>query len=139
MTDAGGKGGDRRKSAPPPESSGSRNRGPFAPWLFWPLSTSSISSKMRPSISVARAVRSAAASTSRLATVRPTVSALASSSASSSSAVAPRQQTQVANKRTFFSLPDISKLAGLVPGQQNSGGVQNDGEEQRFQARKVFP
>lgn len=96
---------------------------------------------MRPTVSAAhavRAMRSAAASSSRI-TVRPAVSALASSSASSSSAVSPRHQAQVAGRRTFFSLPDITKLAGLVPGQQNSGGVQNDGEEQRFQARKVFP
>ncbi|KAK6908522.1 hypothetical protein I203_102524 [Kwoniella mangroviensis CBS 8507] len=49
-------------------------------------------------------------------------------------------------KRTFFSLPDITKLAGLVPSQNQSTndegivtGIETDGEEQRFHARKILP
>lgn len=94
---------------------------------------------MRTSVSLARAVRSAAGPSARIASVRPAVSAVSSSSASSSATRTSQPQPQLASRRSFFSLPDISKLAGLVPGQQNTGGVQNDGEEQRFQARKVFP
>lgn len=37
--------------------------------------------------------------------------------------------------RTFFSLPDITKLATLVPGQDG----ESNGEEQRFHARKILP
>ncbi|WVQ79367.1 hypothetical protein IAT38_001464 [Cryptococcus sp. DSM 104549] len=46
-------------------------------------------------------------------------------------------------KRSFFSLPDISKLANLVPGAGQGGapaeGVEVDGEVQRFHARKILP
>ncbi|TXT12829.1 hypothetical protein VHUM_01230 [Vanrija humicola] len=38
--------------------------------------------------------------------------------------------------RAFFSLPDITKLANLVPGAPEKGA---DGEEQRFSARKIMP
>ncbi|WWC65773.1 uncharacterized protein I303_108395 [Kwoniella dejecticola CBS 10117] len=59
--------------------------------------------------------------------------------------------------RSFFSLPDITKLANLVPGQQQSdsggspttttttsesgvvSGIEVDGEAQRFHARKILP
>ncbi|BEI84034.1 hypothetical protein CcaverHIS002_0406380 [Cutaneotrichosporon cavernicola] len=37
--------------------------------------------------------------------------------------------------RTFFSLPDITRLATLIPGPE----IENTGEEQRFHARKVLP
>lgn len=43
-----------------------------------------------------------------------------------------------APQRTFFSLPDISKLAGLAPAPPR-GAVQVDGEEQRFHAKKILP
>ncbi|WWC92734.1 uncharacterized protein L201_007693 [Kwoniella dendrophila CBS 6074] len=58
---------------------------------------------------------------------------------------------QQQQRRTFFSLPDITKLAGLVPGSSSSGsqeqtsdagvisGIETDGEEQRFHARKILP
>lgn len=45
----------------------------------------------------------------------------------------------IATGRTFFSLPDISKLANLVPGATTEGTVETDGEEQRFHARKILP
>ncbi|WVW87000.1 hypothetical protein I302_109056 [Kwoniella bestiolae CBS 10118] len=57
------------------------------------------------------------------------------------------QQQQI-QRRAFFSLPDITKLAGLVPTQSSSSipntegivsGIETDGEEQRFHARKILP
>ncbi|WVQ66112.1 uncharacterized protein L199_004290 [Kwoniella botswanensis] len=49
-------------------------------------------------------------------------------------------------RRSFFSLPDITKLAGLVPSQNPTPndegivtGIETDGEEQRFHARKILP
>ncbi|OCF35244.1 hypothetical protein I316_03287 [Kwoniella heveanensis BCC8398] len=73
----------------------------------------------------------------------------------SQSQTSPQQQ----QRRSFFSLPDITKLANLVPGQsqpnadadagasrQSSGGdsgvsssIETDGEVQRFHARKILP
>ncbi|WWC73751.1 uncharacterized protein I206_107723 [Kwoniella pini CBS 10737] len=60
--------------------------------------------------------------------------------------------TQNIQKRSFFSLPDITKLVNLVPGTQSNGnsievtsdsgvisGIEVDGEEQRFHARKILP
>lgn len=41
-----------------------------------------------------------------------------------------------AGTRAFFSLPDITKLAGLVPGAPEKA---SDAEEQRFSARKIMP
>jgi len=42
-------------------------------------------------------------------------------------------------RRQFFSLNDISKLAGMTPGLKESAGVESDGEGQRFHARKILP
>ncbi|OXB37018.1 hypothetical protein LQV05_005073 [Cryptococcus neoformans] len=50
-------------------------------------------------------------------------------------------------RRTFFSLPDLTKIASLVPGQgqednsenARAQGVEVDGEVQRFHARKILP
>jgi hypothetical protein len=42
-------------------------------------------------------------------------------------------------QRHFFSLNDISKLAGLAPGLKESAGVESDGDGQRFHARKILP
>lgn len=50
-------------------------------------------------------------------------------------------------RRTFFSLPDLTKIASLVPGQgqedssesARAQGVEIDGEVQRFHARKILP
>ncbi|GFZ52359.1 hypothetical protein JCM24511_10132 [Saitozyma sp. JCM 24511] len=44
-----------------------------------------------------------------------------------------------APRRSFFSLPDISKLAGLVENAKTGTGVETEGEEQRFHARKILP
>ena len=48
--------------------------------------------------------------------------------------------------RPLFSLSDISKLAGMsaqpgtaAPGPSGSRGVETDGEEMRFHARKILP
>ncbi|KAK1923564.1 dehydrase and lipid transport-domain-containing protein [Papiliotrema laurentii] len=41
--------------------------------------------------------------------------------------------------RTLFSLPDITKLAGLSPALKASTGIETDGDEQRFHARKILP
>ncbi|WWC95757.1 hypothetical protein V866_002623 [Kwoniella sp. B9012] len=60
-----------------------------------------------------------------------------------SSASSPSRSIQ---RRNFFSLPDITKLAGLVPSQNQTPndegivtGIETDGEEQRFHARKILP
>ncbi|WVN86940.1 uncharacterized protein L203_102115 [Cryptococcus depauperatus CBS 7841] len=51
-----------------------------------------------------------------------------------------------AQKRPFFSLPDLTKIANLVPGQppvesksECVQGVEIDGEVQRFHSRKILP
>lgn len=100
---------------------------------------------MRPSIVLARSVRAATSAAApsvrgQGALLRPALlacssSSPASSSSSSSKLPARARTSTVAGRRGFFSLPDISKLASLVPGESGA----NDGDEQRFHARKVFP
>ncbi|KAL7425063.1 hypothetical protein Q5752_000751 [Cryptotrichosporon argae] len=48
-------------------------------------------------------------------------------------------QPSVAARRSFFSLTDITKLTGLTAENKNGSGVETDGEEQRFHARKILP
>lgn len=46
----------------------------------------------------------------------------------------------VGQRRSFFSLPDISKLAGLNEVQKTeTGEVRMEGEQQTFHARKILP
>lgn len=43
-------------------------------------------------------------------------------------------------ERSFFSLPDISKLAGLNEVQKTeTGEVRMEGDQQTFHARKILP
>ncbi|KAK8845625.1 hypothetical protein IAR55_006341 [Kwoniella newhampshirensis] len=48
------------------------------------------------------------------------------------------RQLWSSQSRTFFSLPDLTKLASLVPG-QGGDGVEVDAEQQKFYARKILP
>jgi len=52
-----------------------------------------------------------------------------------------RRSSIASPSRTFFSLPDISKLAGLNSSAESNdpSGVETDGEQQRFHARKILP
>ncbi|WVR08101.1 hypothetical protein IAU60_005147 [Kwoniella sp. DSM 27419] len=83
---------------------------------------------------------------SELRQARPGIVAPASACPSASLATrnvaSPRLQ-----RRGFFSLPDITKMANLVPGsgsgqddgQSGSTSIHTDGEEQRFHAKKILP
>lgn len=95
--------------------------------------------------------RSALASISRTATriaARPVTalpSTFLSSRAPAAALLASSQNRSTTrspqDRRSFFSLPDISKLAGLASSLTNSSdtGVQIDGELQKFHARKISP
>jgi coenzyme Q-binding protein COQ10 len=86
---------------------------------------------MKPSLALARA------GPSRLALRPRALPAISAASAISPRAPArPRRvQLQAQPQRSFFSLPDITKLANLVPGAE----IESSGEEQRFHARKILP
>ncbi|BEI91821.1 uncharacterized protein CcaverHIS019_0406410 [Cutaneotrichosporon cavernicola] len=80
---------------------------------------------MKPSLTLARS--------SRALQIRPARPLIASAGRPGLSARAAPARTAPA--RTFFSLPDITRLATLIPGPE----IENTGEEQRFHARKVLP
>ncbi|CAD6570475.1 MAG: hypothetical protein TREMPRED_005859 [Tremellales sp. Tagirdzhanova-0007] len=53
----------------------------------------------------------------------------------------PLRSSPATISRTFFSLPDISKLAGLSSSSSSTEptGIETDGEQQRFHSRKILP
>ncbi|ORX37784.1 dehydrase and lipid transport-domain-containing protein [Kockovaella imperatae] len=56
--------------------------------------------------------------------------------------LAPRHRSPLAahvSKRSFFSLPDISKLANLAGSVNEERAIESDGDIQKFHARKVLP
>ena len=99
-------------------------------------------SNARPSLTASRytrltiaAIRSKSTASSSPSLTRPATDVKAPAAQRSNSA--PRG---VGQRRSFFSLPDISKLAGLNEVQKTeTGEVTMEGDQQTFHARKILP
>ncbi|WWD22574.1 hypothetical protein CI109_107067 [Kwoniella shandongensis] len=105
--------------------------------MSYPSSSSNAQAILRTVQTSIRASSRVTPLSRRSLSTRSPISSFSSTPSSSAISRPIRQPLQVQQaRRTFFSLPDLTKLASLVPGQD---GVEGDGEQQKFYARKILP